>query len=98
MRELKTFETERWVKLAGPVANCNFYRPENYGEFKYYITSRLLSEEAPIDSDKTDAGIAVNMFESSNTFTIRGNTVLDIYIWAEKRTNNIKLAGVIVDI
>lgn len=98
MRGLKTFPSGQWFMLAGPVTNCRFHRPSGYGEFKFYVTSRPLSGSVPSGSDKTDGGLALNMFHNSNVFYIVGTTVLNIYVWAEKLTEDDKLAGVIVDL
>ncbi len=93
-----TLTEKQWVKFA--TTQSGFVSQElDGGAFKYFWTSRDAGQPAPSNSDKTDGGLALPLFENSRREEISSSITQDFYGWIENSdTTTIDTVNVRVDL
>jgi len=56
---------------------------DNQASFQMWWTSRDAGNAAPNDSDKTDGGLSMRLFENSNSEIFESKATQDFYIYIE---------------
>jgi len=87
-RSLVTCTEGQWTKVATNILIGMLRLPVQSGAFKFTYTTRDTGDTAPSNSDETDAGLALPLFEDSRDVEINSSTGLDIYLWVQNSDND----------
>lgn len=80
---LVTCNEGQWTKVATAVVTGWLRKPKAAMSFNFYWTSRDTGGTAPSNSDDTDGGLAMPLFERTNNEQISSVTQQDFYVWVE---------------
>ena len=85
-----SLDEKKWNKFE-PVELSGFLRRpswNNQGSYSMWWTSRDIGGTAPIDTDKTDNGLSMRLFECGNTESFETKSSQDFYIYIRNANNN----------
>jgi len=80
---LITCQEGQWNLVAENVASGFIRQTLDGGSFQYFWTSRDTGGTAPSNSDKTDGGKALPLFEKDRNEEISSKLAQDFYVWVE---------------